>query len=241
VDPPDGAAPFKVTVPVELFPPTTVLGVLLNVDRTGAFTVSVAFFVAATYVAEITTEVLELTGVVVIGNVDEVLPAGIVTLPAVGTWAAEVLLLCKVTSAPPAGAAPFRVTVPVEVFPPTSAAGFNPSDDNTAAFTFKVAFLVTVPYVAEITTGVFVATGVVVIVNVVEVLPAGIVTLPVAGTCATEVLLLCRVITAPPAGAAPFRVTLPVEVFPPTSVAGLNLNDDNAAAFTFKVAPLVTP
>ena len=143
VDPLDGAAPFKVTVPVELFPPTTVIGVLLNVDRTGAFTVRVAFFVTATYVAEITTEVLELTGVVVIGNVAEVLPAGMVTAPAAGTWAAEVLLFCKVTTAPPAGAAPFRVTVPVEVFPPTSAPGINPSDDNAAACTFKVAPLVT--------------------------------------------------------------------------------------------------
>ena len=143
VDPPDGAAPFKVTVPVELFPPTTVLGVSLNLDRTGAFTVRVAFFVTAAYVAEITTEVLELTGVVVIGNVAEVLPAGIVTLPAVGTRAAAVLLLCKVTTAPPAGAAPFRVTVPVEVFPPTSVAGLNQNDDNAAAFTFKVPPLVT--------------------------------------------------------------------------------------------------
>jgi hypothetical protein len=107
--------------------------------------------------------------------------------------------------------------------------------------TFKVAFLVIVPYVAEITTEVFVATGVVVIVNVAEVLPAGTVTLPAVGTWTTEVLLLCKVTTAPPTGAAPFRVTVPVEVFPPTSVAGFNPSDDNTAAFTFKVALLVTP
>jgi hypothetical protein len=182
VAPPAGAAPLRVTVPVELFPPTTVIGVLLNVERTGAFTVRFAFFVTVPYVAEITTVVFETTGVVVTVNVVEVLPAAMVTVPVAGTWATDVLLLCRVTTAPPAGAAPFRVTVPVEVFPPTSLAGINPSDDNTAAFTFKVAFLVTVPYVAEMTTGVFVATGVVVIVNVAEVLPAGIVTLAVLGT-----------------------------------------------------------
>jgi hypothetical protein len=52
-------------------------------------------------------------------------------------------LLCNVITAPPEGAAPFKVTVPVEVCPPTSVAGLNPSDANTADFTFKVAFLVT--------------------------------------------------------------------------------------------------
>ena len=182
VAPPADAAPLRVTVPVELVPPTTVFGVLLNVERTGAVTVRFAFFVTVPYVAEITTVVFETTGVVVTVNVAEVLPAAIVTVPVAGTWATDVLLLCNVITAPPAGAAPFRVTVPVEFFPPTSVAGLSPSDDNTAAFTFKVAFLVTVPYVAEMTTGVFVDTGVVLIVKLAEVLPAGIVTLPVVGT-----------------------------------------------------------
>jgi hypothetical protein len=56
-----------------------------------------------------------------------------------------VLLLCNAMIAPPDGAAPFSVTVPDDVFPPTSVAGLNPSDDNTAAFTFNVAFFVIVP------------------------------------------------------------------------------------------------
>jgi hypothetical protein len=83
------------------------------------------------------------------------------------------------------------------------------------------------------------ATPKVVIVNVVLVEPAGMVTL--AGICAAEVLLLWRVTVAPPAGAAPFRVTVPVELFPPTSVPGVLPNEDSTGALTVRVAVLVTP
>ena len=52
-------------------------------------------------------------------------------------------------------------------------------------------------------TVVVVATELVVTANVVDVLPAGTVTL--AGTAATDVLLLERVTATPPAGAAPLE------------------------------------
>ena len=56
-----------------------------------------------------------------------VLPAGTVTLE--GTLAAP-LLLESVTCAPPAGAAPLSVTVPVEdCTPPTTLVGFNVSEE----------------------------------------------------------------------------------------------------------------
>lgn len=82
------------------------------------------------------------------------------------------------------------------------------------------------------------ATPVVVIVNVALVVPAGMVTL--TGTCATAVLLLWRFTSAPPAGADPFSVTVPVELFPPTTVPGVFVKPDSVTAFTFKVAFLVT-
>ena len=56
-------------------------------------------------------------------------------------------------------------------------------------------------------------TGLVATVNVPVVLPAATVTF--AGTCAAEALSLASATTAPPAGALPFNVTVPVELSPP--------------------------
>jgi hypothetical protein len=59
-------------------------------------------------------------------------PATTVTLA--GTLAAAVLLLVSVTTAPPDGAAPLSVTVPVEFcVPPTTLVGFNVSEESVAA------------------------------------------------------------------------------------------------------------
>ena len=72
--------------------------------------------------------------------------------------------------------------------------------------------------------------------------PAGTVTL--AGTDATDGLLLVSVTVKPPAGAEPDSVTVPVEGFPPTTVEGLRETDDNetvTAGLTTRVAVLVVP
>ena len=84
-------------------------------------------------------------------------------------------------------------------------------------------------------------TGLVVIVNVAVVAPAATVTL--AGTCAAAVLLLDRVTTAPPAGAGPFSVTVPMQEFPPTIEVGLRLTEfkTGAGAVTVKLAFWVAP
>ena len=112
-------------------------------------------------------------------------PADIVT--DAGTWAAEVLLLCRATTAPPEGAAPFRVTVPVDCLPPTTVLGVFVTDRRDAAFTVNGVVCVT-PYVPEIVTEVLLATGLVVIVKLALVNPAATVMLD--GTCAAAVLLL---------------------------------------------------
>ena len=54
--------------------------------------------------------------------------------------------------------------------------------------------------------------------------PAATVTL--VGTVATAVLLLASATTAPPAGATAVKVTLPLEVVPAVTLAGLRLNEE---------------
>ena len=62
----------------------------------------------------------EATGVVVIVKVADVVPAGTTT---VGGAEALVELELNVTEAPPVGAMPLRVIVPVEELPPTTDVG----------------------------------------------------------------------------------------------------------------------
>lgn len=47
------------------------------------------------------------------------------------------------------------------------------------------------------------------------------------GTVATVVLLLDRVTLAPPDGAAPVKVTVPVELFPPLTLVGFSVSDES--------------
>jgi hypothetical protein len=77
--------------------------------------------------------------------------------------------------------------------------------------------------------------------KVLLVVPAAIVTLP--GTCATELLLLCKLTTAPELGAASVKVTVPVELAPPTTDVGVLLREDKvtATALTLRVAVRLMP
>jgi len=59
-------------------------------------------------------------------------------------------------------------------------------------------------------------------------------TVTLAGTCAAAALLLDRVTTAPPAGAGPFRVTVPVEVLPPIVEVGLSVTEVSVKVVKFK-------
>ena len=84
------------------------------------------------------------------------------------------------------------------------------------------------------------ATGDVVTVKLAVVLPAGIVTL--AGTLPTDGFALAIVTDAPPAGAACVSVTVPVEVVPPKTVAGLSARELIAGkGITVNVAELELP
>lgn len=85
-------------------------------------------------------------------------------------------------------------------------------------------------------------TGVVFTVKVALVAPAGMVTLE--GTVAA-VLLLARVTGAPPVGAGPLNVTVPVEdCVPPTTVVGLRAREErvgSGAAVTVRLADWLAP
>ena len=71
------------------------------------------------------------TALVLTVKVALVAPAATVTLE--GTWAAVVLLLERETWAPPEGAAPLSVTVPVEdCVPPVTLLGLNVSEESEA-------------------------------------------------------------------------------------------------------------
>jgi len=90
------------------------------------------------------TVVDEATALVLTTNVALVAPAAIVTL---GGMLAAPLLLESATCAPPVGAAPLNVTVPVEEFPPTTLVGFSESEERVgggggAAVTVSEAVLV---------------------------------------------------------------------------------------------------
>jgi len=86
------------------------------------------------------TEVTLATALVLTENVALVAPAATVTLA--GTCAAVVLLLVRDTVAPPLGAAPLSVTVPVDELPPVTLVGFTETEDrdtDAAGFTVSVA------------------------------------------------------------------------------------------------------
>ena len=83
------------------------------------------------------------------------------------------------------------------------------------------------------------ATGLVVTVKVAVVAFAA--TVMLAGTLATELLLLARVTTAPPDGAGLARVTVPVEEKPPTTVVGFSARALNGGGVTVRPAVWVEP
>jgi hypothetical protein len=123
--PPVGAALLSVTVPVEEVPPATDVGLTLtpeSVAPAGAVvTVRIAVRLTRLYRAVIVAVLLEVTAYVVTVKVAVVAPAATVTED--GGLATLVRLLDRVTTIPPAGAGPVKVTVPIEGVPPATEVG----------------------------------------------------------------------------------------------------------------------
>jgi len=109
-------------VPVELAPPTTAVGLSATVETVGPSTVSapltaVLFKVALMFAVEFVA-----TATVLTVNVAVLEPAATVT--EAGTVAAARLEL-NVTTLPPDGASPARVSVAVVEAPPSTVVGFS--------------------------------------------------------------------------------------------------------------------
>jgi hypothetical protein len=243
--PPEGALPLRVTVPVELLPPLTLVGFRVNEERLtleAGKMVREACAELDPSVPVITAVVFVVTDVVVTVKEALVLPAATVTLP---STLADALLLESVTTEPPGGAPAVRLTVPVEVFPPVTSIGFR---INWERLTLEAGVMVREacaeldPSVAVVTAVVVVVTDVVVTVKEALVLPAATVTL--LGTLA-DPLLLESDTTEPPEGAFAVRTTVPVKLFPPVTVETRSteetLGTQELPGFTVKLLETLTP
>jgi hypothetical protein len=122
-----GAMPVSVTVPVELFPPATLVGDRLTERTAGGVMVRFAEKVAPN-VPEMDAVVEDATAEVEIGKVALVVPRGTVTEE--GTTAAA-LLLCRETTIPEGGAGELSVAVPTAELPPIREVGLRVILDNT--------------------------------------------------------------------------------------------------------------
>lgn len=156
-------------------------------------------------------------------------PAGTVTLAGVVALA---LLSDRLTTIPPVGAKPVKVTVPVEEVPPVTVAGL--IDTALRAAGLMVRFAVAVPFSVAVMVAVAAElTPPVVTVKLAVFDPAATVTF--AGTVAAA-LLLERLTTTPPVGAVLRIVTVPVEVLPPTTDVGRSVRPVTGGALMVNVA-----
>jgi hypothetical protein len=157
-----------------------------------------------------------------------VAPAPMVMLA--GTETTAGLLLVRETRAPPLGALPLSVTEPEEDIPPTTGLGLKESEVRVGppgggwGVTVSEAVCAKPELEAEIVTVVELDVALVDTGNAAIVNPAAMLTL--GGTVATEVLLLDKEKTAPPLGAGALRMISPVEVFPPFTLVGFNVSEN---------------
>ena len=124
--PPEPAGPLKVTVPVDVPPLVTLVGLSVCDDTVSAgpaeSTVSVVNAAPVLFQFAVSeTLVSAATALVPIVKLTLSVPAGTVTLAGRITTPAGNSV--NTTCAPPAGARPLRTTRPVEGFPPTTCVG----------------------------------------------------------------------------------------------------------------------
>ena len=146
-------------------------------------------------------------------------PAGISTV--LGTVAFKLLELNEMV-APPAGAAPLRVTVPTDKSPPVTDVGERVSVESVSGRTLKLVDLDVPLRLAVTTANTLLDEAVVLTMNVAVVAPAGIDTN--AGTETPAPVAVTETFT-PPVGAPRLRVIVPVVVAPPMTVVGLTVSD----------------
>jgi hypothetical protein len=157
---------------------------------------------------------------------------------------------------PSLGAGAVRVTVPVDGLPANSDPGVSAREATSGGATVSVAvFLTKTPHAAVITTDVGADTLLVVIGKAADVAPAAIVTCAgiVAGSAACLIMFIVgfccdvgagavawleSVTASPPDGAGPLIVTVPVELLPPPTLAGLRVRAVSADGRTIRLTAL---
>jgi hypothetical protein len=139
--PPAGAAPVRVTVPVLVLMPATEVGFREREESAGGLTVTEAVLLTPLNVAVIVTVAAVVT--VLLAMVNVALLAFAATVTDAGTVAAALLLLVRVTTAPPAGAGPVSVTVPALFAPPVTEVGLAVMAESAVGLTVSVAVLLT--------------------------------------------------------------------------------------------------
>jgi hypothetical protein len=180
------------------------------------------------------TVVALFTPLVVTVKFAAVLPAATVTLTGV---TASVLSSESVTTAPPVGAGPFKVAVPVVLLPPVTLVGLNVMVESTGGLIVKLpvwelaAPALNVPVTVTVAA---VATPVVVTVNVAVVAPLETTTL--AGVVAAVLSSVSvTVLWAAVPDAGPFKVTVPMDEVPPVTEVGLMVIDVRARGMIVSV------
>lgn len=169
------------------------------------------------------TEIASLTGYVVTAKIAVLAPAA--TATEVGTVATDALLPVRFTTIPPAGAAALSVTVPVADPPPNTEVGFSVTPARVrVGVMLRFEKTESPAYVADMTTVVAVETLVVFTVKVAAVAPCGTVTL--AANVVSLVSLVVSFTSAPPVGAGPLRLTVPVDELPPITLEGAMLKEE---------------
>jgi hypothetical protein len=164
-NPPAGAVPLNVTVPVAICPKLTVAGLNESPVTKGGATVRVpAWLFPLGSVAEMLTAVDVETGSAVAAKV-AVLPAP-GKLMAAGTVAALGMLLTRETLRPAGGAGPFNVMVPTQLWLPVTVTGLKVTERTVAGLTVSVLLAVLVPSAAVTVTFFAAATPTVFAVNV---------------------------------------------------------------------------
>jgi len=221
VIPPVGAALPRVTVRVAFAPPLTLVGETETEVRAAGTTgtiVTLAVFVPPLYMAVIIEGVEAATVAVCTVTLAVLAPAGTMMWAETGN---AVLVLERVTVAPPAGAAPLRATARMALAPPVTVAGVTETSVNvgntTGAMATVVVFVAPL-YVAVTVIGVEAVT-----------VPATTFRLALKSPAGTEMLAGRgkaemppeRVTVKPPAGAAVVRAIVSVTVPPGATWDGL--------------------
>jgi hypothetical protein len=235
MQPPAGALPVSLIVPVTVVPPT---GELLGnpIDNTrGASTFSVPVTDRLPVVPVITT--LVSTPVIKVDAVKIAVVAFPRTVTVAGTLTIGFALI-NVTTIPLAGAGDCSVTMPEVVKPPVTLEGVNVTVRMTGAAITSVPDFVMPLTVARIDALTVETTGCVVTVTAAFIAPAGIVTF--TGTMASAIEELSAT-TMPPAGAGASMVIVAMDDFPPATDVGESVTEMGAGPRTVSDVVTVTP